>query len=93
MKSHIIGFLLVTLAQIPMPIKIGTTFQNKLRPSNRGNSTICMHYEKVWPKMEIKLCVAVDIDAEALFSVLCGGPAVDRCYHNCQAAQNSHSNR
>ena len=33
MKSHIIGFLLVTLAQIPMPIKIGTTFQNKLRPS------------------------------------------------------------
>ena len=33
MKSHIIGFLLVTLAQIPMPIKIGTTFQNKLRPN------------------------------------------------------------
>ena len=33
MKSHIIGFLLVTLAQIPMPIKIGTTFQNKLRPT------------------------------------------------------------
>ena len=32
MKSHIIGFLLVTLAQIPMPIKIGTTFPNKLRP-------------------------------------------------------------
>ena len=32
MKSHIIGFLLVTLAQTPMPIKIGTTFQNKLRP-------------------------------------------------------------
>ena len=32
MKSHIIGFLLVTLAKIPMPIKIGTTFQNKLRP-------------------------------------------------------------
>ena len=33
MKSHIIGFLLVTLAQIPMPIKIGTNFQNKLRPT------------------------------------------------------------
>ena len=33
MKSHIIGFLLVTLAQIPMPIKIGTTFENKLRPT------------------------------------------------------------
>lgn len=33
MKSHIIGFLLVTLAQIPMPIKIGTTFQNKLLPT------------------------------------------------------------
>ena len=33
MKSHIIGFLLVTLAQIPMPIKIRTTFQNKLRPT------------------------------------------------------------
>ena len=33
MKSHIIGFLLVTLAQIPMPIKIGTTFQNKLLPN------------------------------------------------------------
>ena len=32
MKSHIIGFVLVTLAKIPMPIKIGTTFQNKLRP-------------------------------------------------------------
>ena len=32
MKSHIIGFLLVTLAQILMPIKIGTTFQNKLLP-------------------------------------------------------------
>ena len=36
MKSHIIGFLLVTLAQIPMPIKIGTTFPNKLRPSDHG---------------------------------------------------------
>ena len=24
---------MVTLAQIPMPIKIGTTFQNKLHPS------------------------------------------------------------
>ena len=48
---------------------------------------------KSWPEMEIQLCVAVDIDAEALFSVLCGGPAGDRCYHNCQAAQNSHSNR
>ena len=35
MKSHIIGFLLVTLAQIPMPIKIGTTFQNKLRPNTQ----------------------------------------------------------
>ena len=33
MMSHIIGFLLVTLAQIPMPIKIGTTFQNKLQPN------------------------------------------------------------
>ena len=33
MKSHIIGFLLVTLAQIPMPIKIGTFFQNKLLPN------------------------------------------------------------
>ena len=33
MKSHIIGFLLVTVAQILMPIKIGTTFQNKLRPT------------------------------------------------------------
>ena len=31
--SHIIGFLLVTLAQILMPIKIGTFFQNKLRPT------------------------------------------------------------
>ena len=39
MKSHIIGFLLVTLAQIPMPIKIGTTFQNKLRPIV-GNDSI-----------------------------------------------------
>ena len=65
----------------------------KYMRSNRGNSTIFMHYEKVWPKMEIKLCVAVDIDAEALFSVLCGGPDGDRCYNNCQAAQNSHSNR
>ena len=27
------ALLLVTLAQIPMPIKIGATFQNKLRPS------------------------------------------------------------
>ena len=36
MKSHIIGFLLVTLAQIPMPIKIGTTFQNKLLPKDYG---------------------------------------------------------
>ena len=36
MKSHIIGFVLVTLAKIPMPIKIGTTFQNKLRPSGGG---------------------------------------------------------
>ena len=56
----------------------------------RSNSTICMHYVK---EMEIQLCVTVDIDAEALFSVLCGGPGGDRCYHNCQAAQNSHSNR
>ena len=36
MKSHIIGFLLVTLAQIPMPIKIGTTFQNKLLPNGKS---------------------------------------------------------
>ena len=46
MKSHIIGFLLVTLAKIPMPIKIGTTFQNKLRPI-RGPSfpalSTCCH--------------------------------------------------
>ena len=73
--------------------KLMNLWKYKVMRSNRGNSTIFMHYEKVWPKMEIKLCVAVDIDAEALFSVLCGGPAVDRCYHNCQAAQNSHSNR
>ena len=46
MKSHIIGFLLVTLAQIPMPIKIGTTFQNKLRPTGGGSvlKSLCVSF-------------------------------------------------
>ena len=48
MKSHIIGFLLVTLAQIPMPIKIGTTFQNKLLPSGeRGSDLVIVMMEAV----------------------------------------------
>ena len=46
MKSHIIGFLLVTLAQIPMPIKIGTTFQNKLRPNDCSVGTCTA---MIWP--------------------------------------------
>ena len=51
MKSHIIGFLLVTLAQIPMPIKIGTTFQNKLLPSDRVHIFFpknCEKYREIW---------------------------------------------
>ena len=46
MKSHIIGFLLVTLAQIPMPIKIGTIFQNKLRPSPGP----CLHTPNIFTR-------------------------------------------
>jgi len=42
MRSHIIGFLLVALARVPMPIKIGTIFQNKLRPSDNIH-TRCMY--------------------------------------------------
>ena len=31
---------MVTLAQILMPIKIGATFQNKLRPSGQGGTVV-----------------------------------------------------
>ena len=65
MKSHIIGFQLVTLAQIPMPIKIGANFQNKLRPTqgggNNGGERLCK-FPFYWNGKLYDQCIMLDED-------------------------------